>query len=108
MTDHTWSYTFDHSELARLLEYTVHRGDCDLVVYRTDDRPRCSCGLSAAMEPIRLQSSMVPSPERLANNPRVFYIGNRSLPAWLIGLVPSKYRPLTHRNPYSPTERSDG
>lgn len=104
VTQHTYQLTYD--ELKRLLTYTVHRGDCELIVYRTDSRSPCSCGLSNAIDPVRRQESDLPGNHRLAINHQVF--SGRSVPAWLCQLVPAKYRPVSHKSPYAPSERSDG
>lgn len=100
------TYTLTYPELARLLTYAVHRADCELIAYRRESRTGCTCGLSASMSPIREQESDLESQMRLATNRHVF--AGRSTPDWLCKLVPAKYRPLSHRNAYAPSEMSDG
>lgn len=100
------TYTMSQSELARLLAFTVHHPECEAVVYRRDQPPVCSCGLSGAMQPIRIAESGTRFDQRLASNRDVF--SGRSVPAWLCQLVPAKYRPVSHKNRYAPSERSDG
>ena len=103
---HGADYTFTIEQMAHLMQYVVHRADCQAVIHRLDPAPTCTCGLFKAIEPVRVGDQQQPATERLATNRDVF--AGRSIPAWLAELIPARHRAVRHGNRYRPGPMSDG
>lgn len=101
------NFTIPHDQMNRLLDYVVHRADCDTVVYRFDGTT-CTCGLLRILGTLAEQEylSDLPRVERVLTNRNMF--GGRSTPEWLCRLVSPKFRPISHRDRYQPSHMSDG
>lgn len=85
-------WQLDADTLAAILEYAVHRADCQVVTNRREQRTRCTCGLYKALAGVFDEQRN--HPERLICNGDA--MAGRSVPRWLTDLVPHG-KPLPYR-----------